>query len=64
MPRRWDAYQLYVDDGLVETTTDWAFALELYRVAVRHVPDRNGAVRVVGVHGADRRTLLRRPRFP
>ncbi|MCL8208653.1 MAG: hypothetical protein K6V97_11360 [Actinomycetia bacterium] len=64
MPRRWHEYRFYVDGRLVETTTDYTLAMDLYRIAARQVPQHHQDVRVVGVRGTDRRTLVRKPRFP
>jgi len=62
MPKRWQEYRLYVDGRLVEATSDYAFALELYRVASRQVPRRHREVRIVAIRGTQRRTILRKPR--
>lgn len=64
MPRRWDTYELYIDDRLVETTTDYALARECYRIAARGVPHRHRAVRLVARRGPASRTILRKPRWP
>jgi hypothetical protein len=62
MPRRWSHYAIYLDGRLAHATPSYAEALDVYRIASAHVPQRYSAVYLVACPGPMFRVILRRPR--